>query len=73
MGGGKAQERPDGMPEGTEDGKDFGNGGPPDASNQTDAPNQTDAAENAEPGQRPEGDAEPPGGMGRGQGHCAGI
>lgn len=62
MGGGKTQERPDGMPEGTEDGKDFGNGGPPDA------PNQTDAAENAEPGQRPEGDAEPPGGMGRNSG-----
>lgn len=62
MGGGKAQERPDGMPEGAEDGKDFGNGGPPDA------PNQTDAAENAEPGQRPEGDAEPPGGMGRNSG-----
>lgn len=62
MGGGKAQERPDGMPEGTEDGKDFGNGGPPDA------PNQTDAAENAEPGQRPEGDAEPPGGMDRNSG-----
>lgn len=74
MGGGKAQDRPDGMPEGTEDGKDFGNGRPPDApnqtdaSNQTDAPNQTDAAENAEPGQRPEGDAEPPGGMGRNSG-----
>ena len=74
MGGGKAQERPDGMPEGTEDGKDFGNGRPPDApnqtdaSNQTDAPNQTDAAENAEPGQRPEGDAEPPGGMDRNSG-----
>lgn len=62
LGGGKAQERPDGMPEGTEDGKDFGNGGPPDA------PNQTDAAENAEPGQRPEGDAEPPGGMDRNSG-----
>lgn len=62
MGGGKAQERPDGMPEGTEDGKDFGNGGPPDA------PNQTDAAENAEPGQRPEGDAEQPGGMDRNSG-----
>ena len=62
MGGGKAQERPDGMPEGTEDGKDFGNGGPPDA------PNQTDAAGNAEPGQRPEGDAEPPGGMDRNSG-----
>lgn len=62
VGGGKAQERPDGMPEGTEDGKDFGNGRPPDA------PNQTDAAENAEPGQRPEGDAEPPGGMGRNSG-----
>lgn len=62
MGGGKAQERPDGMPEGTEDGKDFANGGPPDA------PNQTDAAENAEPGQRPEGDAEPPGGMDRNSG-----
>ena len=62
MGGGKAQDRPDGMPEGTEDGKDFGNGGPPDA------PNQTDAAENAEPGQRPEGDAEPPGGMDRNSG-----
>lgn len=60
MGGGKAQERPDGMPEGTE--KDFANGGPPDA------PNQTDAAENAEPGQRPEGDAEPPGGMDRNSG-----
>ena len=63
MGGGKAQERPDGMPEGTE--KDFANGGPPDAPNQTDA---TDAAENAEPGQRPEGDAEPPGGMDRNSG-----
>lgn len=50
MGGGKAQERPDGMPEGTE--KDFANGGPPDA------PNQTDAAENAEP----------PGGMDRNSG-----
>lgn len=62
MGGGKAQDRPDGMPEGTEDGKDFGNGGPPDA------PNQTDAAENAEPGQRPEGDAEQPGGMDRNSG-----
>lgn len=62
MGGGKAQERPDRMPEGTEDGKDFGNGGPPNA------PNQTDAAENAEPGQRPEGDAEPPGGMDRNSG-----
>ena len=60
MGGGKAQERPDGMPEGTE--KDFANGGPPDA------PNQTDAAENAEPGQRPEGDAEQPGGMDRNSG-----
>lgn len=48
------------MPEGTE--KDFGNGGPPDA------PNQTDAAENAEPGQRPEGDAEQPGGMDRNSG-----
>lgn len=74
VGGGKAQERPDGMPEGTEDGKDFGNGGPPDAPNQTDAsnqtntPNQTDAAENAEPGQRPEGDAEQPGGMDRNSG-----
>ena len=74
VGGGKAQERPDGMPEGTEDGKDFGNGGPPDApnqtdtSNQTDAPNQTDAAGNAEPGQRPEGDAEQPGGMDRNSG-----
>ena len=71
MGGGKAQERPDGMPEGTEDGKDFGNGGPPDAPNQTDASNQTDAtdtAENAEPGQRPEGDAEQPGGMDRNSG-----
>lgn len=74
LGGGKAQEKPDGMPEGTEDGKDFGNGGPPDAPNQTDTPdqtdtpNQTDAAENAEPGQRPEGDAEPPGGMGRNSG-----
>lgn len=72
MGGGKTQERPDGMPEGAE--KDFGDGGPPDApnqtdtSNQTDAPNQTDAAENAEPGQRPEGDAEPPGGMDRNSG-----
>ena len=65
MGGGKAQERPDGMPEGTEDGKDFGNGGPPDAPNQTDA---ADAAENAEPGQRPEGDAEQPGGMDRNSG-----
>ena len=62
LGGGKAQERPDGMPEGTEDGKDFGNGRPPDT------PNQTDAAENAEPGQRPEGDAEPPGGMDRNSG-----
>ena len=62
LGGGKAQERPDGMSEGTEDGKDFGNGGPPDA------PNQTDAAENAEPGQRPEGDAEQPGGMDRNSG-----
>lgn len=60
MGGGKAQERPDGMPEGAE--KDFGDGGPPDA------PNQIDAAENAEPGQRPEGDAEPPGGMDRNSG-----
>lgn len=74
MGGENFQDRPDGMPEGTEDGKDFGNGGPPDApnqtdaSNQTDAPNQTDAAENAEPGQRPEGDAEPPGGMDRNSG-----
>lgn len=68
MGGGKAQERPDGMPEGTEDGKDFGNGGPPDAPNQTNTPNQTDAAENAEPGQRPEGDAEQPGGMDRNSG-----
>ena len=68
MGGGKAQDRPDGMPEGTEDGKDFGNGRPPDAPNQTDASNQTDAAENAEPGQRPEGDAEPPGGMDRNSG-----
>lgn len=68
MGGGKAQEKPDGMPEGTEDGKDFGNGGPPDAPNRTDTPNQTDAAENAEPGQRPEGDAEPPGGMDRNSG-----
>lgn len=48
------------MPEGTE--KDFANGGPPDA------PNQTDAAENAEPGQRPEGDAEQPGGMDRNSG-----
>ena len=66
MGGGKAQERPDGMPEGAE--KDFANGGPPDAPNQTDAPHQTDAAENAEPGQRPEGDAEPPGGMDRNSG-----
>lgn len=52
MGGGKSEERPDGMPEGTEDGKDFGNGGPPDA------PNQTDAAENAEQ----------PGGMDRNSG-----
>lgn len=52
MGGGKAQDRPDGMPEGTEDGKDFGNGGAPDA------PNQTDAAENAEQ----------PGGMDRNSG-----
>ena len=60
MGGGNFQDRPDGMPEGAE--KDFGDGGPPDA------PNQTDAAENAEPGQRPEGDAEPPGGMGRNSG-----
>lgn len=68
MGGGKAQDRPDGMPEGTEDGKDFGNGGPPDAPNQTNTPNQTDAAENAEPGQRPEGDAEQPGGMDRNSG-----
>lgn len=68
LGGGKAQERPDGMPEGTEDGKDFGNGGPPDAPNQTNTPNQTDAAENAEPGQRPEGDAEQPGGMDRNSG-----
>ena len=68
MGGGKAQDRPDGMPEGTEDGKDFGNGRPPDAPNQTDASNQTDAAENAEPGQRPEGDAEQPGGMDRNSG-----
>lgn len=68
LGGGKAQERPDGMPEGTEDGKDFGNGGPPDAPNQTDTSNQTDAAENAEPGQRPEGDAEQPGGMDRNSG-----
>lgn len=68
MGGGKAQERPDGMPEGAEDGKDFGNGGPPDAPNQTNTPNQTDAAENAEPGQRPAGAAEPPGGMGRNSG-----
>lgn len=66
LGGGKAQEKPDGMPEGTE--KDFGNGGPPDAPNQTDASNQTDAAENAEPGQRPEGDAEQPGGMDRNSG-----
>lgn len=47
---------------------DMGDGGPPDAPNQTDTPNQTDAAENAEPGQRPEGDAEPPGGMGRNSG-----
>ena len=60
MGGENFQDRPDGMPEGAE--KDFGDGGPPDA------PNQTDAAENAEPGQRPEGDAEPPGGMGRNSG-----
>lgn len=60
MGGGKAQERPDGMPEGAE--KDFGDGGPPDA------PNQTDAAENAEPGRRPEGAAEQPGGMDRNSG-----
>lgn len=52
LGGGKAQDRPDGMPEGTEDGKDFGNGGAPDA------PNQTDAAENAEQ----------PGGMDRNSG-----
>lgn len=75
MGGENFQDRPDGMPEGAE--KDFGNGGPPDApnqtdtSNQTDAPNQTDAtdaAENAEPGQRPEGDAEQPGGMDRNSG-----
>lgn len=66
MGGGNFQDRPDGMPEGAE--KDFGDGGPPDAPNQTDTPNQTDAAENAEPGQRPEGDAEPPGGMGRNSG-----
>lgn len=65
LGGGKAQERPDGMPEGDEDGKDFGNGGPPDAPNQTDA---ADAAENAEPGQRPEGDAEQSGGMDRNSG-----
>ena len=50
VGGGKSEERPDGMPEGTE--KDFANGGPPDA------PNQTDAAENAEP----------PGGMDRNSG-----
>lgn len=60
MGGGNFQDRPDGMPEGAE--KDFGDGGPPDA------PNQTDAAENAEPGQRPEGDAKPPGGMDRNSG-----
>ena len=60
MGGENFQDRPDGMPEGAE--KDFGDGGPPDA------PNQTDAAENAEPGQRPEGDAEPPGGMDRNSG-----
>ena len=60
MGGGK--------PEDMGDGKDFGNGGPPDAPNQTDASNQTDAAENAEPGQRPEGDAEQPGGMDRNSG-----
>ena len=66
MGGENFQDRPDGMPEGAE--KDFGDGGPPDAPNQTDTPNQTDAAENAEPGQRPEGDAEPPGGMGRNSG-----
>lgn len=50
MGGENFQDRPDGMPEGAE--KDFGDGGPPDA------PNQTDAAENAEP----------PGGMGRNSG-----
>lgn len=60
MGGGNFQDRPDGMPEGAE--KDFGDGGPPDA------PNQTDAAENAEPGQRPEGAAEQPGGMDRNSG-----
>ena len=60
MGGENFQDRPDGMPEGAE--KDFGDGGPPDA------PNQTDAAENAEPGQRPEGDAEQPGGMDRNSG-----
>lgn len=66
MGGENFQDRPDGMPEGAE--KDFGDGGPPDAPNQTDTPNQTDAAENAEPGQRPEGDAEPPGGMDRNSG-----
>ena len=50
MGGENFQDRPDGMPEGAE--KDFGDGGPPDA------PNQTDAAENAEP----------PGGMDRNSG-----
>ena len=50
MGGENFQDRPDGMPEGTE--KDFANGGPPDA------PNQTDAAENAEQ----------PGGMDRNSG-----
>ena len=66
MGGENFQDRPDGMPEGAE--KDFGDGGPPDAPNQTDTTNQTDAAENAEPGQRPEGDAEPPGGMDRNSG-----
>ena len=63
MGGGK--------PEDMGDGKDFGNGGPPNTPNQTDASNQTDAAdaaENAEPGQRPEGEAEPPGGMDRNSG-----
>ena len=66
MGGENFQDRPDGMPEGAE--KDFGDGGPPDAPNQTDTPNQTDAAENTEPGQRPAGAAEPPGGMGRNSG-----
>ena len=58
MGGGM----PEDMPEGMGDGKDFGNGGPPDFSNLPDPTENTEAGERPE--EMPDGMPEPPDGMG---------